>query len=545
MVLPVLTTGLLMGGGIGAVGVQLFIAGVEQNGTDGAASIKMGTLNWKDTLESRGPANFTLISKGPPPYTGRPLVGQPVEIRNNGIIVWSGTIENVGDDEPVNTSVSFFPVMAVDLSQIMDRYIVVRIYDNLTAGAIVKDAIDRFVNAQGETIDTSLVQDGPLIERAVFGYKSMADVLRELSNISGFTWFVDCQRKLHFEDRATTLAPFNLFDGSANYLVGTFKPKRIRGQYRNVQILRAGEDTTDTQQEDFAGDGERQTFTIRFKFAEKPTVTLNAAAQTVGERGVDVDDDFQWFFKKGEKELSQRTSDTVLISTDVLSVTFKGLFPIVQITEDSGEITTRAAIEGGGGVYEHVEDDDSIENRQFAIQKNESILRRFGKIPTKATYQTDNDGLTAGQLQNINLPNRGADLVGDFLIEEVTARAIPAFKNNEFGDPFQVLRYRVKILSGEYLGGWVNFFRLWLVSGRSFKINDEEVLVLVRKFAEAIEFAESFNTVDPLQPFTNDPFTGFQWGSAIEDRAFWGILRDGTQFEKTTGSQFADLTVDA
>lgn len=531
-----------LGGGKADFGLKVFVDGVE------IGPIRMGTLTWTDKLEARGPLRFNIKRKGPPPYA-RPTVGQTVEVFNNGTKIWSGTIDDVGENEPVKDAVAFFPIQAINHNQIMDRYVVVRIYDNVTAGSIIKDAITDFVNVNGENIDTSLVQDGPIIERAVFGYKTMTDVLRELSNISGFSWFVDCDLKLHFEDRATTNAPFGLFNGSKNYR--KLKIKRTRGQYLNRAILRAGQDTSDSLQEDFAGDPgtKRQTFTVALTFASKPAVTLDTGggpvAQTVGERGIDDSSAFQWFFRKGEKELSQRSSDTPISGTDVLSITYNGLFPIVQITEDVDQIAARAAIEGGGGVYERVEDDESIESRAFAIQKNEAVLRRWGKIPTKARYETDENGLFAGQLQNINLPTRGDDMVGNFLIEEVTARAIPGFKDDAQGNPIQVIRYQVKILSGEFLGGWVNFFKLWLLTGRSFKLNEEEVIVLVRSFTEGIEMAEAFNTVDALEPFPDDPFTGFQWGSAVEDRAYWGTLTDGTGFRQTTGSQWINPPVDA
>lgn len=518
--------------GTAEFGTQLFIDGVNRN-----SLLKLPSLAWTDKQENRGPAEFTLVVPGPPPYF-RPCVGDPVAIRFNDGLVWSGTIEDFDENEPVINTGIFYKVRATDHAAILDRFLVVKIYDNILAGDIIKDMITTFVPSV-EGIDTANVSDGLLIERIVYNHRKVSDCIRELSKLVGFSWYVDQNKKLFFEDRASVAAPFGLSVGSKNYRKLDIKRKRM--QYRNVQFLLAGDDTTDLRAEDFAGDGDRQTFTLGFRVAEEPTITLNAGAQTVGIRGVDDETAFDWFWRKDDKEITQAPGDAAIISTDTLQVTYRGLFPLGVVREDAGEILNRIGVEGNSGVYQNVEDDDSIEKRPFAVQKADGLIDRWGNIPTTAKFETDDVGLRAGQLIPINLPDRGADMVGNFLIDEVKTKAIAAFKNTTIG--MVVLRHTVSILSGKHLGSWVSFYRKLQDAGRRLKLREGETLLIIRNLTEGIDLADAFNTVDALAAFTADPYTCFQWGSAVEDRAFWG--REFAVGVEISGSQFCNPPVDA
>ena len=520
--------------GIPDTGLFLFI-----NGVDRTDILKQPSLIVNDNLENRKRLNFVLIIKGPPTYF-RPLVGEVVFLFLDGTLIYGGTIETISEVEPVINVAIFLTIQCTDFTHVLDRYLVIKIYDNLTSGAIIKDAVQVFANQNGENIDTANVSDGLTIERSVYGYRKLSDVIRELTNINGFSMFVDEFKRLFFFDRATFTAPFGLSVGSKNYRKLTVK--RSRSRYRNKQYIRAGNDLSDPQTEDFAGDTERTTFVTALEIAETPTITLNTGAQTVGERGVDNDADFDWFVRKGEKEVTQSGSGTVLIGTDVLQVIYQGFIPITVIEESASEISLRASIEGGGGIYENVQDDDSIEKRGYAIQKAQGLVARFTPVPTILEFETDDKGLKAGQLLSVNLPTRGDDVVGDFLIDSIRSKVL--IKTGQAADSPVILRSTVTALSGKHLGSWFEFFRKLQESGRQLKFREGEKLLNVRTFPETIDIVEAFNTVDPLGDVDDDPFTGFQWGTATDIRAFWGRKGDGV-FTETTGSQWQNPPEDS
>lgn len=487
-------------------GIEL---GLIIDGTIRTPLLKVNTLGFSNRLNGRQSLTFKLILKGPPPYIGIPTAGETVEVINETEIVFSGKIFSVDEIEVIKSSGMVVQCDCVDHTAIFDRFTAIRILDQQTAGEMVKTLVSEFIPEQ-EGINTDDVQTGLTIDRAVFGYKRMSNAISELSRVSGFMWFVDNNKRLQFFDRTSFAAPFSLSDGSKNYRKITVK-KRL-DQYINKQFIRAGEDTTDERTETFTGDTERRTFTTSFKVAEKPTITLNAGPQTVGTRGIDSEADFDWLFQKGEKEIAQGSGGTTLDATDTLSVKYKGLFPIVVLDEDSSEIAARSAIEGGSGIYESVEDDDSIESRAFALQKASGILRRFAKVPVIVKFETDTNGLKAGQLLNINIPN--LNLLGDFLIDEVKARDMNAV----------LLRYTVTALSGEHLGSWFEFFRTLQEAGRTLSLNETETLGLIRKLTETIKLTETFNTIDALAAASADTRSCWTWGFATWGKSPWCTL---------------------
>src|SRR5690606_2836220 len=132
-------------------------------------------------------------------------------------------------------------------------------------------------------------------------------------------------------------------------------------QYRNSQYIKGGVDITDPQTEEFLGDGKRTAFTTGFKIAKVPTIKVNSTIKTVGIRGLDSGKD--WYWSKGENTISQESSATPLESTDILSVTYQGEFPIVVITKDDAEIIARQTLEQNSGINEDVEDEPESTNR--------------------------------------------------------------------------------------------------------------------------------------------------------------------------------------
>lgn len=489
--------------------LQLTIDGIDRTNL-----LKIDTFSLQDRNEGRKTLSFQLVEKGPSPYTFLEI-GNPVEAFDGLDKIFSGSIETDQERELVKNTGLFTTVKCTDHTGIFDRFHANIIENQQNAGDMVKDLVSKFIPA-AENINTDDVQNGVLIERAVFGFRKMSDAMTDLAKLTAFSWFVDCNRRLQFFDRTTFPAPFSINDGSANFRKIIKKGKR--SQYRNTQILRGGRDETDQRQDDFAGDGDRRTFTLQFELSELGEIKVNGtpvAAADIGERGTDDEADFEWLVKKGDKEVTQGSGETVLISTDTLEVTYKGLFPIVIIAEDSGEIASRSTIEDGSGVYENVEDDDSIEDRDFAVQKANGLLARFGEIPeivkfeTDAAIETNAFKLKAGQLISISVARLG--ISGSFLIDEVVIKDVKSI----------ILRYTVTALSTQHLGSWFEFFRKLEDAGRSFKLNEGESLLVPRQFTEGIELTEVFNTVDALEPSSADNFSCWVWGFATWGKTPW------------------------
>lgn len=496
-------------------GVALIIDGLNE--TD---RLRWNSVRWDDRLEQRTNLGFVLVDQTSPPYY-RPAVGQPVRLFVDGREIFSGSIDKFIDDEPIKNKGIFYTVKCVSLDQILDRFLVFKTYENIDADEIVKDIIENFVPAS-EAMTTNGVLPAFTLGKIVFGYRTVTQCLDELSDLTGFSWFVDEDRDLQFFAPGQFMSGFNIRDlptGAPTFNYRKLRIDRSRTKYRNKQYIRAGLDTTDLQTENFAGDGERQTFTLGFEVSDDatPIITLDTGGgpvvQTVGIRGIDDDASFDWYYRTTEKEITQKSADTAIASTDILQVQYFGLFPIVVLRTLPSEIASRSAVEGGSGIYENVIDDNSIESGDFAEEKGDGLLRRFGEIPTKLIFETDVDGLRAGQCMGVQLQNRGADVDRFlYLIDSVKGVDVDAL----------IMRYQIRALSGEHLGGWARFWRKLKEAGRVFNLREGETLQILNQADEILEIDEVFNQVDALEDEDDDTLTCWHWEFATWGRSCWG-----------------------
>ncbi len=456
-------------------------------GVDRTEYLRVETLKPSSQLGSRGTCTFSLrspVSGEVPVY--RPAIGAVVEVENvaTSAIIFAGTIDGIDEglyaDIDSDRAVMEYRVSAVDYNQIADRHLVNDAYEGMLAGDIVKVIVADFFTDDGisENVTTNHVEDGVTISKAVFSYVSAAQAFDDLCDQTGFSWWIDEDLDLHFCDRSSVAAPFSLTSSSANWR--GMRVSRTREDYRNKQFVRAGKYLSDARTERFAGDGETKTYTTAYPLGTAPSVTVNGAPKTVGIGGVDSGED--WYWNKESNTISQDSEGTALSSSDVLAVTYRGLIPLVVEIQDDIEIAARRSIEGGTGIYEAVASAPEIDDRGMAEDKARAYLRKYGVIPQTVTFETDADGLRAGQLLSINVPVHGIS-GGDYLIESVSLRDVGG----------KMFRYSVKALSGESLGGWLKWFAKLANAAQIHTIRENETVNKLRSFRDGVVCSDSFS----------------------------------------------------
>lgn len=480
-----------------ATGIEISI-----NGEKVGKYLQPSSYRYTDNLNSVNRASFILIDTA---NTYRPDVGQQVIVERDGIREFAGTIESIQESLPLGTTALFLKIECVDYNQIFDRHLVANAYTSQTLLQIVTDIIN--VQMPNENITLGGVETGPTIEKAIFNYVSVTQAFNDLSKLTGYSWYLDYFKDLKFIDRGNFEAPFAI--NSGNQPIRSFVYNRTRNQYRNKQYIRAGEDSTDTITNELPTpkpDGVATTFILQFPLAVEPTIKVNTVAKTVGVRSVDTGKD--WYWKKGEKEITQDSGGTVLTDSDTLEVTYKGLVPIIVRIDDEPEQGDRGSVEGGSGVYTAIEENQDIDSVEMAFERAEALIRRHGVVPTSVQFTTNVGGLRSGQLIDINLPDENVN--AQFLIDKVTAQ----------DDQEVIVNYQVTALSGEHLGSWVDFFRRLATYGRPFVLRENEVLLLLRQSTDAINVADSFNTIDSLDDGSNDPYTVALASKITDDEEF-------------------------
>lgn len=433
------------------------------NGVDRTEHLINGSLSISDALNERSVASMSLVDKL---ATYRPEVGQVVEIMDGEDLIFAGTIDDVPEFMQEGTNVmQFVGIPIIDFHHVADRRLVAEAFEGKTAGYIVNYILTNYLADEG--IIAGDIQEGVVIQDAVFNYLPVSTCMDELSELTGFQWRIKPDKTLDFFDRSSyTGTPI-----SETSAIKNLRVKKSREQYRNRQYLRAGQDVSTVQTRTFKGDGETQTFAVELPIAKVPTIKVNGVTQTVGIRSLE--EGKQWYWQKNDKIISQDSTGTKLTSSDTLTVEFQGFYPIMTVLDDFSGMSERKGVEGGTGVYESMVEKPSLNTRESALAYTEGLLRRFASIKTRVTFETY-ELFKSGELIQVDLPS--------FSISE--EMLVASVQINDVGSLDGRLLYRVELVSGESFGGWTNFFKKLSENKQSYVIRENEVVIKMSSFAD-------------------------------------------------------------
>jgi len=454
------------------------------------AAYRAGTLSISGSLGTRTVATFSTVDH--PPFATTVEVGQVVEIRDEtGSLIFAGTIDSIDEEIDPAETVRFKRVACVDYNQIADRHLVAYVYqpDDLTptlyAGDVIKDIVARFFIYGGVTegIDTSNVEDGPEIEKFVFNYVPASQAFDDIADLTGYVWYIDYEKKLYFTPRDKYEAPIVIGGKTQNWR--NMKITESRDLYRNRQIVRAGTALTDPRIDTVvAAEADQKLFEVPFPVGTASAVTVNSVAKTLGVNGLHEGRDFYWSY--GSNVLTAEIAPGV---GAVIALTYQGMFQILVDERIDAEILARRALEGGTGVYEAIADDPAINMQPVAVQKALAYLRKHGVIPQTVRFETDCPGLRPGQLITIKFVSAG--LNDYYLIESVNMRDLQG----------RINRYQVSAVSGDALGGWLEWFSALARQAQKFVLYDEDQVSMLREITDTvrvydISLEEPLGTVD-------------------------------------------------
>jgi hypothetical protein len=441
------------------------------------------TLNIEDEINARSVARFGLVDD-----SGVLDVpdGSPIEIYDySGNLIFGGFVNYPRKINPIGTDALFFDIEAIDQQTIADRYLVAEAFISQTAGYIVQTLITNYLSADGVTVGN--IEAGALLDVAKFPRaNTVAEVMDNLAEICGFVWYIDFDKKLYFQSRSATTAGFNIADNSAILNVNV---RSDRSKYRNRQYIRGGQTPTDSpianESPTPKPDGTTRTFVTRYPIAQEPTITINGtpvASNQIGINGIDGQvTPLQWYWTYGSDTITQDLNQTVLSTTDTITISYIGLIPLLVVVEDSAAIESRALIENLSGVYESLETLPNVNDKQQALDIASGKLRKYTVVPRELTYQTFTNGLAAGQLQTVNLTKYGIT-AGEFLIDRVTIRDL---------DDNGTFVYEVHAVDGEPFGGWTKFFESIVRKETGLIIDSDEKLIVLKSVIETDSWTES------------------------------------------------------
>lgn len=442
------------------------------------------SLTIEDEINTRSTARFQLVDK-----TGSALSitdGAPIEIYDyTGKLIFGGYTIFPRKVNPVGTDAVFYDLECVDMNCLADRYLVGEGYVSKTSGYIVNDLLTKYLASDGVTVGS--IDTGVTITNSKFNRTgTVTDVINQISEINGFYWYIDFDKKLYFKSRTSSTAPFNITDSSAIVNVNV---RNNRSKYRNRQYIRGGTYPTDTEilLESPAPkpDGVARTFTLRYPVASKPRIYINGVEVSQNDIGINGIDGtvtpIKWYYSYNSNTITQDASQTVLSVTDAITVSYIGLIPLFVVAEDTTAIDSRALIENNSGVYESLEVDTTINNKQQALDIAYGRLRKYTKIESEMEYQTFTNGLYAGMIQTVTLTKYGVSAT-QYLIDRVTMR--------DFDDRGKFI-YDVHAIDGDSFGSWTDFFKSISAQNNGVEINPNEALLVLKTTSETEKWAET------------------------------------------------------
>ncbi|MGH7184670.1 MAG: hypothetical protein ACREIB_00095, partial [Pseudomonadota bacterium] len=393
---------------------RLFIAG-----RDCTELLAFGTAHWEKRLNERGTAHCALNVLND---SFIPQPGHRFTIKVDTTPRFDGYIHRAARKHLTyaNEAKIYYEIDAVDWNAILDRRVVNQVYQNLTCGAIVQDILATVL--AGEGIVAGVIQDGPVVSKAVFPFTKVSDAFRDLQQISGLQTYINEYRELQFFGPTAFPAPFTIDEADSKFV--EIEDDNSLDQHANKIYVQAGHGVTVNQTEPFRGDDKRTTFTLGFPVSEILSITItdllgnNAVPQTVGVRQVDANK--QWYYQKNENEITaDQIAPITLASTQLLVVVYKGLYPIRLVLANEGVIAERAAAMGGTGIFELSEVEQSIDGEEPVLEFGFAELRKYSVLPRRISFPTYADGLYPGHQVQFNVGS--LNLSGPYLVTGVSS----------------------------------------------------------------------------------------------------------------------------
>jgi len=156
--------------------------------------------------------------------------------------IFSGILEDIKfDGKPNSDTVA---INGRDFSaRMMDRTVEPEVYTGLGAGSIVKDIINKYTD---DITTTNVNSPAGSVARITFTNISVYDAVKQLSELSGYVFYVDADKDLHFEEKSSVSS--NLTFNSGNTIAANFDERRDT-VFNEVWVY--GDRYLDGHQEDF------------------------------------------------------------------------------------------------------------------------------------------------------------------------------------------------------------------------------------------------------------------------------------------------------
>lgn len=230
----------------------------------------------------------------------RPRAGNEVVMyAYNGAREFGGVLQIVQETE-IEPDVMRYDCRCTDYTPWLDRHLVRGSFQTQTTDSLIRSIVATYVNTPGNTrtFTTNNVQPGYPTPIMQFVYQAPSQVISQLAQMTGWGWFIDSYRDIHFysTQQFTSPLPGNLLDADDLYDDPTLAG--VNGNWINLTFA---EDTSQLKNRCFVtgiyvatntlyteqklGDGTTTVFTLAYQppnDISKITVNVGGTAYQVG-----------------------------------------------------------------------------------------------------------------------------------------------------------------------------------------------------------------------------------------------------------------------
>lgn len=341
---------------------------IELNSVDISDQVKFDSVQVDSVLTNEvDTAQFDIRRYGA--RTINPVFNDDVVIYDGADKIFAGKVNSVDNNAEAGLG-AYLTIRCTDHTMEFDRLLASRTYEDTT----VHDIIDDLVSSYAPSFTINNVSSNFIIPKIVFNQVPLSQCLRRLADIMRYDWYIDPDKDIHFFERNTNTAPFDLTDTSGNFVYKTLSRSSDGTQIVNRVKVRGGEYDGDTYTDVITVKGsDSKSFKLPYKFSNL-TIELDTGGGYVSKTvGIDFIDDFTT--KDVLYNFQDQSFRFETARGDGNKIRFSGnpKVPVLAIAEDSPSVIAYGAIE-------KLIRDDTIESNNVARKRASAELLAFADL---------------------------------------------------------------------------------------------------------------------------------------------------------------------
>jgi hypothetical protein len=402
----------------------------------------------------------------------------------DGIIRFSGHIVRLRKEPFLGAQQAHYLVLTCqDYSALLERTHVNTSYSAKTDAYIINDLMTNYAPDFDGVTD---VATGVTITTMTFNRVSVFAALEQICQETGYEWYVDENKHIHYFSEETYAAPFVLSDSGADDVApySAFTHTNDPSQIKNRVYVYGGTYLSNSFSETFIGDASKKIWSLAYTPAAIPVIAVDAAAQLEGIDGIDDPAYVDVLCNNAEKLIKFTNAPS---NTAVILVTYQYAIPILI------RASSAASYAQYGKWFDHKIIDRNISSIEEAKAQAQAIIDADAFARESVSLRTNIVGFRAGQVAHV--VNAAIDLDDYFLIQRVTSRAISTID--------WTTEYSIEM--GEYHGDVIDLLRQWKKDHEpKMEVRDDEQLTEVLDTAETITLTDSVACIEAGQVYKWD-----------------------------------------